>query len=935
MRYQREATGMANLKRRLALSTSGIAALMVYAPSLSYAQTAATETFNNSDEIIVSTTRIKGGNFEAPTPVQSLDLELLERRGTTNVADLINELPAVQSFTSPSSTGQSSNVAGENTISLRGLGFSRTLILLDERRVVAQKPEGRVNLNAIPQALIKNIEVVTGGASAAWGSDAVAGVVNIVLDREFTGFRSTVQAGVSDNGDGEQYRLSFAAGGEFADGRGHVLVGVDYQNNPDNVRCSDLDWCDERYQLIPNSADGGAGDGIPAFITQSGARSWLGVDNGAVIGGPPAIAFTEFDQSGSFGPFDTGDGLAGLFVANGGGSDFQGRTVIQLPYERQSIMTTIDYELTDNIEFFTTAWFARTATESPTITPATGFFGGATILSGNPYIPSSFQDILTTNSIPSFQLFRSNRDLGQITADIETQTWSGTFGIRGEIADRWNWETYYQYGRSSSRMANQNNLIVANFNRATNAVLSGGEIVCQSVVDSSDPNCVPINLFGEGSPSAEATDYVLGTSVNDVWNSQEVVAANISGELFSGWAGPVLAAGGFEYRREEANGEADPISESSGFLIANLTPDRGSFNVWELFTEVNIPIMADTALGNSFDVNAAARYTDYSTVGGVVTWKVGFIYEPIDEIRIRGTYSNDIRAPSIRELFSGNRMQFSNVSDPFNGGVTSLAQVNLGGNVDLNEERGTTKSIGVILQPGGALSGLNASIDYYNIEITDAITTLGVPAIVNGCFEGNTPLCDQIIRDGGGAISEINATAINAAALKTSGVDFVLRYATDDLAPGQIDFSVTGTYVQKYLISSDGVNFIDRAGEVGLNGGAGSEAPTPHWQTTAGIGYTEGNFGAYAQARYVGGGNYDNNWTIEDIDSVDFDGQIYLDLSARYNLSDTIEVFGGVNNVLENDPPIIAAPFPGQPATNTVLYDTIGRYLYIGARIDL
>jgi outer membrane receptor protein involved in Fe transport len=332
-------------------------------------------------------------------------------------------------------------------------------------------------------------------------------------------------------------------------------------------------------------------------------------------------------------------------------------------------------------------------------------------------------------------------------------------------------------------------------------------------------------------------------------------------------------------------------------------------------------------------VNGAVRFTDYSTSGSVTTWKGGLIFQPVTDWRIRGTYSRDLRAPDIRELFSGNRLQFANVVDPFNGGTTTLTQVKVGGNSSLEAESSDTRSLGVVFQPEGALRGLTASIDYFDISLRDAITSLGAQSTVDGCYAGNAVLCSQITRNAGGTITSINATTINAARLETSGVDFVARYATTAWVPGKVDLSLTSTFVDKYLLSTDGVHTTNHAGEVGLNLLAnGVEASTPHWIGTTGIGYSLGKMGFFAQVRYVGGGKYDNSYTSADIDPNEFSGRTYLDLSAHFDVEQNVQLYGGMNNVFDRAPPIIPGTFPGQPPTNTLLYDTMGRYLFVGVR---
>ena len=925
-------------KKQLTVQLASAASVLVLAGGTAEAQStsSAGDAAAEEDQVIVTGTRIRASGFEAPTPVTSISAGEVEVRGLTNVADALNQLPAFIGTTTPATTGQQSTSNGTNLINMRGLGPQRTLVLVNERRYVPTNDAGTVNINVIPQVLVERIDSVTGGASASWGSDAVAGVVNLILNRDLDGVRFRSQFGVTGEGDNEDTLISLAVGGDVLDGRGHVVFAGEWNNNEGVGSLSDRDWSSRQTQLVDNPLNTGPNDGIGALTTVNDAALLLASNGGRVVGGPPPIAFTEFDSATSFRPFDPGV-PSGIFAVGGEGGNLGALTNLATPSNRVTMMGLFDYDVAENVSFFMEGSFARSTATNPTVPPFSLITGPALILSGNPFIPAGFQDVLTANAVPAFPLFRLNSDLGVITADNSTNVWRTVAGFEGSFLEDWTWQVYAQYGRTDFTSRQLNNIIPGNLTRAVNAVSDPGTgaPVCQSVLDGTDPNCVPINLFGFGSPSAEAIDYVSGTSFFQRTYEQTVVSGSVSGSPFDLPAGPAQVAFGFDYRAEASEGEADELSLNNQWGIVNLQPTEGEFNTKEVFGEVGLPLLSEHAFAHRLDVNGAFRYADYNTIGGVVSWKAGAQYSPVESVTFRGTYSRDIRAPNINELFRGQSLNFPNLIDPENPGAAGLTRVRVGGNPDLQEERSTTITAGFVLQPA-YIEGLSLSVDWYDIEIEDAVGSIEAQAILDRCFAGDQTLCAQIERDPSGALTQVNGTILNLGFLETSGIDFELLYgfSGDRVfgAPGDFSLRVFGNHTIEQITSADGLTAIDEAGMLRAATGG-----IPHWRTNAALSYAQDRFSSFLQLRYVGGGNFDNAFTVEDIDDNSVNGRVYVDVSARYRLDvgeGEVELYGGVNNLINSDPPIIADTFPGAPPTNPAFFDTIGRFFYVGARLD-
>ncbi len=894
---------------------------------------AASEEPSAVEVITVTSSRLEvAGGFDAPTPTTTVSADDIVGRGLPNIADYLNELPAFLGTGTPTSQSFFTSSLGLNTLDLRGLGNNRTLVLVNGRRHVPTTAEGAVDINTIPMAIIQRVEVVTGGASAAWGSDAVAGVVNILLDDQFEGLRTSTQYGASTRGDAESTHASIAYGSSIADGEGHMVIAAEYQksNGLDSQRARRIGR--EGWALAPNPADTGRSDGIPANMIVRNAGLLIGSEGGHVLG-PGPIAGIKFGPGGVMQPYDFGQGVQGTWVIGGDGGFVDSQLVPDT--DRMNLMATLRRSLTERTEIFFEGSYAQSSGSSNIVPP---FSFPITIQADNPFVPSEFRSLLDANGLTSFDLYRLNTDHGFIHTTQEVRTTTAALGVKGELGERWHWDVYGQWGQTTNDLR-ENNLLVQNRLDAVDAVVSPitGEIVCRATLEGRANNCAPLNLFGAGSPSQAAIDYVMGNAFSNQEITQHVAAATLRGELFEGWAGPVVIATGVEHRREQVTRRVDDHSANADFLISNYQALDGEVKVSEAFLETGVPLLARQPFAHALDLNAAIRYTDYSTSGTVNTWKVGMTYEPVESIRLRGTRSRDIRSPNVEELFSRGGLSFFTLNDPFTGTTPFIRSLS-SGNAALSEEVADTTTVGIVLQPS-VLPGLRASFDWYDIKLKDRIGNLDLQEVVNLCFDGDAALCSLITRDGAGQIVEIRNTSLNIAESRYSGVDFELQYRHDllDLLPavgGELTFKLWGSYIDKMEFSPNGIDVLDRVGSLAVN-----QPGAPQWRWDGSIGYDNGPFGLVTSVRYVGGGKYNANYTIEDLSAADnkVDAEVYVNMSARYGLEwreTAVDLFLGVNNVLDNQGPALPDGFISQRPVNAVLYDVLGRYVYGGVRLN-
>ncbi len=896
-------------------------ALAQDAPQADTAETTAASA--GADEIVVTGSRIARTGFTSPTPTTVLGSEEFAKVAAPNLADVVNQIPAVRPSLTPSSSTNNSQYAGGNYLDLRGLGFNRTLVLVDGKRFVPAQIQGPVDINAIPQALIGSIDVVTGGASAAWGSDAVAGVVNFRFDHKLEGFKGSIQGGITDHNDHRNYLASLAYGKDFADGRGKLLLAGEMAENSGIARQDDRDWGGQGWGIIANPAYT-ATNNEPRNLLVANARSSNLSYGGVITSGP--LAGKQFAPDGTLIPFTYGTLRTATGMVGGDGADGTDALVLEVPLERRSAYGRLSYEFGSALTAYTEASWAQSQTDHPGLTRTDT---AIRITRDNAFLSASVRDAMAANNVTSFTMGRYNRDYGRGFNHIKAETKRVVGGLEGEIGGGWSWDGYYTYGQTKNRHRGSNARITRNFNLAVDAITdpATGAAVCRDVAARA-AGCVPINLFGDGAPSPQAIDYVTGET-DRLWNlKQQAAALTVRGEPFSTWAGPVSLATGVEWRRESADVTSDPLSAAASFATGNTVPWDGVVSVKEAFGELVVPLAADQSWADSLELNVAGRITDYSTSGTVETWKVGGTWDVNDDIRFRLTRSRDIRAPALAELFSGATTAQFSPFDPLINQSYSVQTVTRG-NPGLKPEKADTLTAGVVLSPS-FVPNLRLSVDYYDIKLEGAILALSAAAIVDRCYRDQPQLCGLITRGADGRIAQVESSPQNLQSVETRGVDIEVSYR---LPVGSGDLALRGlvTYVDK-LRMDDGRTVTELAGS--------TDQPTiasiggqPHWRFNANATYETGPATLSLTGRYVGGGNINNAYTFKDLNVLERGGRLYLDTSVQYALidngDDKVSLFAAVSNLLDKDPPITGT---GGFATVRSLYDVVGRTYTLGVR---
>lgn len=936
-------------------------ATVICACSMAAVSTMAAQAAQGSDqtleEVAIVASRIQRDGFNAPTPTVIFGQEQLEARGAVNVADVLYEMPAVRPAGSMTVATQNQ---GANIVNLRGLGSTRTLTLVDGRRFVPTNNTGTVDINAIPSALVQRIEVVTGGASAAWGSDAVSGVINLVLKDRLEGFEVSTRLGMSEHGDNRERAATLAWGTGYGDGRGQFMIAGEY-SELDNIAWQySRDWGRHRWGQVPGVIDGRN----VTRIRMPGVTA-SGITDGGVIRAAPGspLRGIQFAPGGRAVPFRYGTHVgANLMVGGDGGIDGDNYP-LATPLERQNVFARTTFDVTDAVQLFAELSYAESSSlgwTMPDYTP-----NGEpviTIQRDNAYLDSSVRNIMTANNIASFSMGRRWREFNDpyLQVGATNKVLRGAFGLAGTFANGWGWDAHVATGKTEYAARSYRHMINANLRAAIDTVAGPqGQPICR--INSTNPadiaivsapdyqgrgaaaGCVPLNPFGNGSVSAAAADYSLGTMETNSNIRQTVAGASVHGEPFSTWADAVSVTAGIDYRRESAWQDSDPISvfvtpafPVGGWKFGNPKQYGGSYTVRELFAETAVPLLKDKPFARSLELNAAVRGTDYSTSGNVVSWKAGLTYSPVDGLLLRGTRSRDIRAPNVLELFSSSIPFVGGLTDyGLPGNPTSFTATSTSGNPDLKPEKGDTTTIGFTWQPS-QVPGLLASVDYYTIDLEDAIGSLGGQGIVNYCYgaQGSplTPsLCSLITRDpGSGVITNVSNRMLNIASQKTSGVDVELGYRLGvpglfGSDRGNLMLRALVTRVEELVVDT-GLSSVDRVGEF---------VPKLRWSGSAM--YNTGPWSLYLQGVYTGETRISNTFTAADIDDNTMSSQLVVNASLRRTLFENqngrLQLVGNITNLLDKDPPV---------ATSTVAYawsaplapgyDKIGRAYSLGVK---
>jgi iron complex outermembrane recepter protein len=936
--------------REMLPAASALAAGLIAMPALP--QDAQSEV----QEVVVTGTRAARSGYQAPSPTNVIRAEVLDEQGATGLGEILEQTGMVKGTRNPNSNATNTSSPGQWTADLRGLGGQRTLVLIDSSRVVPFAPASNLSvptttdLNLIPTLMVERVETVTGGASAQYGSDAVSGVVNILLRREFDGVRVRAQTGMSQEGDAEEKRIGVLAGWNSGDGRAHFVFSADWVDNGGAGDIYTRDWGRRETMIVSTP-------GVPSLTWDDNVHTALGV--GGIIGqgrnaaNTANVAFTltgqTFNPDGSIRPFQYGYPLAPGATSStmiGGEGESISKGVSLVPgVERFSSYARFGFDFSENLNAYASLGYAESSADLTAAQPrltSTQLF----IRAGNPFLPAAVSAAMTAQGVGGFRMTRQGNDIGNNLYTIENKSPRFTAGLEGSIASGWDWDAHVSYGRNDYIFDSQNNPIVANLAFAVDAVRdSSGNIVCAATIpghprfNAAAAGCVPLNLFGEGNTSPAALDYFQGDPHAEVTYEQKTFGANLRGELFATWAGPIAVATGVEYRDEEEEVTADEIAAAGGYFTGNNSPYSGAFDVSEGYVEAIVPFARDVKLAKLLDVNLAYRYADYSTVGPMEAWKAGLVWEPVDSLRFRATQSHDIRAPAINELYGPgaavtNNITMININDV---GVANppvrnyvIPQRTAGGDVNVEAEEGDTTTVGFVFSPkSGPLDGFNFSIDYYDIQLDKAITNLNGANIANLCISGVRAFCDLFTFNSAGDPIALDAGSINLGSFQQSGYDLQLDYSRA-LGKGMWSIGYTGTFVTESIVDTGlpGAEPVDRAGEHG----AANFAAVPDFRGNLTTSFRTATWSGTLQAVHVSSGRLDNLYNTPGnptINKNDIPSYVLFNLYGSYNLSEQIRLFGSIRNALDRDPVLTPYTVLNSPVYGAY-YDKIGRQFSIG-----
>lgn len=963
--------------KRLALM-AGVAALSL--PMASFAQGASGARVDKSAEpadvsqaadIVVTATRIARDGYTAPTPTTVIGQDFIQQRATVNIGDALNAVPAFRAAVSPNAGGLGNT--GAFLADLRGLGPIRTLVLLDRGRMPqtiipgVTTSAGTTDLNVIPTVLIKSSDVVTGGASAAYGSDAVAGVINFQMDDRFVGLKGSAQYGETRYGDAKNKFATMAYGTSFAGGRGHFVIGGEYNDDGgtaayNTARAWGRDAWNSAVLPLPRPA------GTPSTVVGPYGNYFGTATSGGLIltaGALQGLAFVPTANGGvTTATFNRGlsnmtsslDFFTPSSLAANAAAGINNLNPQQLrpAQTRYNAMGKVSFDVNDNLTAYVEPLYSNVKTTGILIVRRDGAGAGPalTIAKDNAYLAQALT-LAQLALVPAggLSLGYSGQDFGPSVRTIQNELIRVQTGLKGKFGANWKWDASYLFGQNTSHVTIGNTFNSANFRNALDAVNVGGQIVCRSAAAVA-AGCVPINILGKANVSSAAASYILGTATGSGKTVLHDLAANLQGEPFSTWAGPVSVGVGVEYRKESVRLVTDALSQSSGWLSGTGSAlPTVSQNVKEAYIETIVPLARDMAFAKKIEFNGAARVTDYSTSGSVTTWKAGLTWEVGGGLMFRATRSRDIRAPNLVELYTPQTQSLPLPTDP-RSGVTrpsNNAGFIVGGNPNLKPETSTTQTVGATWQPP-FLRRLNLSVDYYNIRIEGAITSTSTQGVVNNCFIGGTytgnSWCSLISFANNdpvaGQMTGVQGVTANVAVFRTKGLDFQATYRQplEEIGlKGKLTVNMLATHVMSFWSSTDISTLfpsgIDRAGQTGA--AFGGPAGLPKWLVNTTLDYEVGRFGINGNIRYVSPSHQNNGQFGPDqagynpalstsISNNNIPAVAYVDLGLRYSFGPDgrYMVYFNVANLLDKDPPL--------PANGSAYYDLMGRTYKGGVR---
>ena len=918
------------------------------ATALTSASAFSVEDDDDVERIEVTGSRIQRTDTETPVPVTILTREDIEQTGAINVAEVLNRSPVSIAGSDQSNSSFTTSGVGLNTTALRNLGEERTLVLVNGRRFVSGVSPSSgyaVDLNAIPTAIIERIDILKSASSALYGSDAVAGVVNIITRDEFDGAELDVQFGQSDQEDREKKTINLTSGGSWDGGSAWFSLGYD---DDAGIKATDREFSKNDLAVLLD-------------------------DNGNEYIGP---VYSSYPPQGRV----NGYNADGTPFTNDGRFNRASYRQLVTPIERKYAAFGLKQELSDSVRLFTEVNWNNAKTNDSTIEPTPlnvnddiwlrdrNGTGGMDI--NSPLIPELLRQNLIADGVTNLNettFVRRMVELGARSTDVERSTIRVATGFDWDINDDWSNNTYLTWGQTDTHQENGGQI---NIERAANALDvikdANGNLICASE-HARLQGCVPLNLFGANTISEAAADYVRAEAKARGRVEQFILGSSVTGELpLELPGGNVAMSFGLEYREEKGAYSPGDLAQSGASSTNKSEATNGSIYTRDVFAELLIPVTDD------LEMDFAVRYADHSLTGGDTTWNAGIEYSPVDTLKLRASAATAIRTPNIADLFGGRGETFRGVTDPCSGitpdnaseydpnvyancmaipeiatrvaqeGIFSLTQAEaqgtggtIGGNEDVQPETADTYSYGVIWQ---IVDGLSLTLDYYDISIQDAIATTSRTTVLNRCFTVDKNSFDatcggNAVRDGNGALIEVHSGKSNENDLDVSGFDADITYTTE-IAGGdftaQLVYSYLDEYKQTSILSGDIEQYAGEITSPRNRANVNLTYSMDEWQ----VAWLTRYWGASVDSRNKDNFNFSNFEPLKESNEV---GSVfYHDLNFRYTFSDVYETTFGVNNLFDREPPILPqGTNAGGTGINTAseAYDVTGRFFYAGVNV--
>ncbi|NRB22116.1 TonB-dependent receptor [Shewanella sp.] len=918
------------------------------------------------ERIAVTGSRIVREGALAPTPVTVITGEELLSTGVTNIGEALNQLPALGNTYSLANSGRFIGTSGLNLLDLRNMGTDRTLVLVDGKRHVSSSAgTSSVDINAIPSVWVDRVEVITGGASAIYGADAVTGVVNFILKKDIEGLDVSATKGWAADSPHAKDRFALSYGTNFDQDRGNIAVAVEYSAQ-NQLRAFDRDQTSVPFSSLKNTARPIGPDGKfidsndpsdPDRILTPNAGHYT-ISNAGTF---DLDGWKTFNPDGSIRDVYSGTNIDGIRCADCDVTNLNQFNQLQPEFKRYNINLKTNYQINDNMNTYFEAKYVNS--QSTDEGQPAFFFGNERndISIDNAFINPELIALMKANKddegnpapLSSINIRRFMTDLGQRMEDDTRETQRYVLGLEGIAFEDWDYDVYAIYGQTDLKRVNKNNLVYANYEHSLDSVIENGVAVCRDK-DARAEGCVPVDIFGFGKPSQDAINYINTVSTGTSVIKQTVFGGSVTNSgLFELPAGYVGFSTGIEYRKEQSQIFEPENAEGTFFNV--LGEDKGEFDVKEVFAEMNIPLLSDLPMIRQLDMELAVRLADYSTIGNATTWKAGLSWEVTDELRMRTTYSEAIRAPNISELFGAPSQTFFNVEDScrtkyldelanpeirqancaalgipadFNPDYDSKTLEGLsGGNRELKAEESTSYTIGLVYQPD-FIEGFSITTDYWNIVIDNAIDSVSSQNIIDRCLDSTSGVdneyCDLITRDATShEITLIKQFDLNIAALETAGIDFDIGYNFEAF-DGDFRTNLIATRLlsrKDYSFQDEPDSFEELAGTLGY----------AEWQANWTLNYSIDGWSANWRTRFVEGVNLYTDKELElnanPNSNLSYDDYFISDIAVAYDFESGISLKFGIDNLFDKDLPY------GTIGTGrgSAAYDNVGRFFHTTA----